>query len=618
MKNLFKQMLFIGVFLGICSCSDFLDRRPDSLAFTEDEIFTDYVSAVKFIDQLFAPWTYFDDWDMQNQNDGLRGFTHGKQFYGLRERVTDNCIGSDQNAWVGGTYWRSGNQAAGQNDVFWSEGSNLRYETMWRAIRVCNISIANVDLIENATAEQKARILGPAYFCRGHFYFMLLIGWGGMPYVTEPLDPAQNMDLTRLSYTETAQMIAKDFETAADYLPMIVENINMGLPSKMSAIAYRAKALTWAASPYANPDNNRQLWVDAAVACAEAITMAENSGYYKLIDFSLFKRMFTECVDETFQEVLFGRYWEAYRLTMSVYHVGIKSQEFGNHSWGGESVFENLAQCFYWSNGEPIDTESDEYKTKPFEGIGSANGGHDRRDPRFYESILYNGARTPQTDATGRTVEIWNQNDYDGVGSRELVLGATGNVLDGYTYTGYYDWKMWCNTYASTGTRYLRIMWNIIRLADIYLYYAETANRAWGPTGSPTGTPGGFSLTAVQSLNKIRERCGMPLFSAEASQPWLRPGDQQEFEKQIRNEFRVETCFEDKRWWDIRRWRLVDDPSITQMWGMYITRTGENDFTYQRVRLSSRDLMHADRHHLFRIKDNDVYLGPNFIQNPGY
>ena len=619
MKNVLKHLLFIGLFFNFSSCSDFLDRRPDAIALSEEEVFSDYESSQKFIDQLLAPWTYFDDNDLQNAQSGLYEYdTHGKTAYGLRERIVDNCIGNQQYSWVALCNWRSGSQS-NSTDRYWSEGSDLRYETFWKAIRIANISIANLDRIENATTEQKAKILGLAYFCRAHFYFMLVQGWGGMPYITEPLDPYDDMDFVRLSYAETCQKIAEDFETAAGYLPMIVDNIDYGRPSKMGAIAYKAKALIWAASPYSNPDNNRQLWVDAAVALGEAIVMAENSGYYKLIDFVDFKKLFTECNDETFKEILFGRYWDSYRFTMAVYHVGIKSVEFGNGAFGAESVTENLAQCFGWSNGETIDPASEEYRTQPYEGFGSAGGGHDGRDPRFYQSILYNGAVTPQVSATNRKVEIWNLSTYDGVAATELTTDAQGQALNGFTLTGYYNWKLYCNTYAGSGTRYQRIMWNYIRLADLYLYYAEAANRAWGPDGTPSGTPSGFSMTATQSLNKIRERCGMPLFNSAASEPWLRPGSVDEFEKTIRNEIRIETCFEEKRFYDVRRWAMCTNPDVLTMLGMWITRTGENTFTYQVTSLSaSLHLRWADRHHLFRIKNNDIYLGPNFVQNPGY
>ena len=208
MKTFYKQ-IFVSIFLvGLfCSCVDFLDRVPDSEAFTDEDIFTDYTQSQRFIDQLLIPYLYFDDNDLLNDKDW--GGMHGKRVYGLREHITDNIFHTSK-TWHPSNAYRTGNFSNSTNE-YWVEGSETRYTVIWKAIRVANLSIANIDRIPNATDEQRAKILGLAYFLRGHFYFMLLQGWGGMPYVTEPIDPEMNMDLPRETYTETARKIAADF-----------------------------------------------------------------------------------------------------------------------------------------------------------------------------------------------------------------------------------------------------------------------------------------------------------------------------------------------------------------------------------------------------------------------
>lgn len=603
-------MLFIaGILLGTCSCVDFLDREPDSVAYTDTEVFTDYEKSQKFIDQLLIPYRYFDDNDICNKEN--RDGTHGKKVYGLRERITDNCIANQQYSWVTHNAYRSGN-FTNPSDDYWAEGSELRYTTIWKAIRVANLSIANIDLITNAGDEEKAKILGLAYFLRGHFYFMLLQGWGGMPYVTEPLDPASDMDLKRDSYTETAQKIAKDFEKSAEYLPMVVPDEEWGRPSKMAAIAYKAKALIWGASPFANPENDKKLWEEAAIATGQAIDMADKSGYYRLIDMANFKKLFVDTDSETFREVIFGRANNNYKLWFAPYFSGIKSIEFGQGGMGAESVTENLAQCFPWSNGEPVDPNTEEYQHHPFTGDGVAHTG---RDPRFYQTLLFNGATTPQVAAKGRTVEIWNE-AFNNKQAAELNVDATYKALNGYTFTGYYNWKLFSAAYVTSAV--VNVMWNYIRLADLYLYYAEAANRAWGPNGAPTGISD-FNLTAVGSLNKIRERAGMPLYNDASPNAWLRTGGVEAFEQKIRNESRIETCFEEKRFYDLRRWRMMLGSDVQIMYGLYINKTDENAFTYTVTPLPDNlNLKWKEFHYLFRIKPNDTFLGPNFEQNPGW
>lgn len=604
-----KLVFFVTILIGISSCKKFLNQVPDSVAFTDDQIFTDYTQSQKFVDQLLIPGWYFDDNNILN-GASLNNF-FGKAVYGLREKISDNIIPNQQYNWISGNALRQGNgfQTNGATP-YWNESDYQRFAAFWKAIRAANLSIANIGRLTNATDAQKAAILGEAYFLRGHFYFTLLQGWGGMPWVNKPLDPEQNFDLPRDTYTVTAQKIATSFDSAALYLPLVVTDANWGKPSGMAALAYKAKALIWAACPFANPGNDQKLWQDAAVASAQAIDAAEKSGYYHLVDISNWKNMFVDVNPEALHEVLFGRLVNQ-PFSFGPYYTCPKSVAFGSNSVGCESPTENLAQCYAWNNGEPVDPNSAEYKSKPFTGDGVTHTG---RDPRFNLSIMYNGSSVPAVQKLNRTVEIWNASSYNGVGASELAING-GNPVAGWTFTGYYNNKLYADAMPTHGITY--IMWNYIRLADLYLYYAEAANRAWGPTAAPQGT-GTYTGTAVQALNKVRARANMPAY--DNSKPWLTIGTTDQFEKVVRNETRVENAFEDKRFYDLRRWNLMTDPATTgTQYGLYINRTGATTFTYSVVALPDNlQLKWQDRHKLFPINPNDTYLGPNFVQNPGW
>jgi hypothetical protein len=161
-------------------------------------------------------------------------------------------------------------------------------------------------------------------------------------------------------------------------------------------------------------------------------------------------------------------------------------------------------------------------------------------------------------------------------------------------------------------------MWNYIRLADVYLYYAEAANRAWGALVPPTGISG-FSMTAADAINAVRQRANMPKYDNASPYPWLHVGSVEDFEEKVRNETRIEMAFEEKRFYDLRRWKMMLDPKIHTMYGMYVERTGANDFTYTVTPLSyDFSLKWMEHHYLFKIKTTDTYLGPNFEQNPGW
>lgn len=656
MKNkIFIFIYLLGSIIGFSSCVDFLDQTPDAQALSEEDVFTDYDLSQRFIDQLYIRYAYFDDIDMtgyeQNKPFGYQ-FNFGRSAYGSRnERISDNCFMHGSREWHTNTKNRIGTWP-GTDGTYYNEGSGARFGTFWRAIRVCNLSIKNIDRIKDLTDAQRAKILGSAYFLRGHFYFSLLQGWGGMPYITEPVDPAANMDFPRLSYSETAKRIAEDFETAAQYLPIVynssdIENekvTNYGRPTKMACYAYKGKALLWGASPFSNPGNDTNLWKEAAVALGEAIQLAESSGYYKLTTLANFKSLCTNVNEDALQEIIFGRLFIEQNSDPHNAVSFLMKDVCLNGFVGGESVTENLASTFPWNNGEPINNSTSEYKTTPYYGDGITHTG---RDPRFYESILFNGHANAIWGSKGRVAQIWNTTTgtFNALTEGNITYpGSTGKPIDllvdgqnkasgGYTYTGYYIWKLFASAYSTGGK--VTNMFNYIRLADIYLYYAEAANRAWGPTGAPQGISG-FTMTAVESINKVRARqfgvgTGvpydgravtdpiMPAFDPASADAWLRPGDWQEFEQKIRNEIRIEQAFEEKRFYDLRRWNILLDPSVTKSMGMLIDRTGPKSFNYTVVPTGiSYDLILTEKNLLFPVPVNDTYLGPVFNQNPGW
>jgi len=99
----------------------------------------------------------------------------------------------------------------------------------------------------------------------------------------------------------------------------------------------------------------------------------------------------------------------------------------------------------------------------------------------------------------------------------------------------------------------------------------------------------------------------------------LQTGDATQFEQTIRNENRVETAFEEKRYYDLRRWKIMLDPSVLIQKGVYIKKTGVSSFEYTVVTLPDNlQLKWQDRHYLFPIPYKNVELGPNFTQNPGW
>ena len=143
------------------------------------------------------------------------------------------------------------------------------------------------------------------------------------------------------------------------------------------------------------------------------------------------------------------------------------------------------------------------------------------------------------------------------------------NQLNTSTRTGYYMRKLLredCNANPNS----LNAKYHIpvrIRYTEIFLAYAEAANDAWGPTGK-----GSNAYSAYDVIKAIRARGGVGTDNGDAYLESVK-GDKDKMAQLIRNERRIELCFENKRFWDIRRWKMPLDEKAK---GMQIEKAGES------------------------------------------
>lgn len=249
------------------------------------------------------------------------------------------------------------------------------------------------------------------------------------------------------------------------------------------------------------------------------------------------------------------------------------------------------------STGLPItDPESGYYEQNPYTD----------RDPRFEFTVIHNG----QT-VMNRKLQIYHldENNPNIAGSKDLKITA-GIPEMGYTQTGYYSNKWMGNTFGA----HLKCLWPYIRLAEVYLNFAEAANEAWG---SPDQKDGRCKYSAEEAINIVRNRAQMP----DINNKFL---NQTDFRERIRNERRVEFGFEEHRVFDLRRWLIGTQPQYRDIWRMKITKLKNGydkakyptGFKFERELLISR--IYEPKQNLFVIKLDDTNIGPNFKQNPGW
>lgn len=594
-EKIIRNIIFILIFsLGYISCeSTYLDKVEESEGYSEEDVFGDSINFRNFCDDLVMTPT-------------IKRFRDGEAPQGDFDDISDNSISGmtapgtpSVQASIGDFYSMRTNGNA-------TQCNNGTWDRMWASIRKANVCIQNIDMYPGSVSSKNG-FLGQSYFFRALNYFELIRRWGGMPYLTEPLAADADMDIPRLSYQESMKLVAEDFEMAASYLPATVPEERWQYPTSAAALAMKAKALVYAASPFAmeepgSPGEN--LWETAALAADAAIKHAESNGY-GLVSWENYKDLFmgrgTATMDPSIfmKEILHGRnYSHAYLWNSFCLRYLIPSWKDAPGKSRAAQPNQLLVDAFEMQeSGLPITDDQSGYEPQdPYAG----------RDPRFYENIIFN---TQKMHNRGRAMEIYNVTQATGVfGSRDLKYSA-GAVSMGQTQTGYYIGK-WVGTTLFKGAYYMQ--WSEIRMADLYLLFAEAANEAWGSPAQKNST---CTYTAEEALNLVRNRAEMP----DVNEKFL---TKNAFRDRVRNERRIELAFEAQRLFDIRRWKIAQQPENRDIWRMYITKlpgaTTEypTGFKYEPQLLKTR--VFEDKHYLFVIKLDDTDIGPNFLQNPGW
>jgi hypothetical protein len=248
--------------------------------------------------------------------------------------------------------------------------------------------------------------------------------------------------------------------------------------------------------------------------------------------------------------------------------------------------------CVIYDGLDPIINTTSSYNpTDPYAG----------RDPRMAASIYYNGALLNLTDPNS-AIQIYQGGDCQ-ISSTDIK----------YTRTGYYLRKFHNNKSSidNQSDGYMKIF----RLTELYLNFAEAANEAYGPNVNVPGVEGTVT-TALSAINAVRVRAGMPQFDVSGAP------SQTEFRKKYRNERRVELAFEQHRFFDVRRWLILEktDKNIT---GMNVMKNEDDTFNYTNSRFTVNLRKNNDTKYLIlplslnEVQKMERYTGVNW-QNYGW
>jgi hypothetical protein len=402
------------------------------------------------------------------------------------------------------------------------------------------------------------RLKGEAYFLRAWIHFDLLRRFGGLdengqlmgiPLLTSPLDITGELNLKRNTYAESVQQILDDIAVALsaglqdDYTgnDEVLGDNNVGRPTTVACRALKSRVLLYAASPAFGTSSYTQ----AAQAAIDVINAIGNTlpNIYNVNSVSS-----TFFNNDTNDEIILRR--------LNGGNVGDNVLENNNfppiHLGNGRAnPTQNLVDAFPMANGYPIDEASS--------GYVEANM-YENRDPRFYMTVIYNNL-----SFKGQNIETFEGGNN--------MPGATGVTVENSTRTGYYLRK-WISNSANLvpGNNVNAFHYNaIFRKSEIFLNFAEAVNEAFGPDG------GGLGLTAREAIAEIRRRAGV---ASGGSDDYLSSITSKENMRElIKNERRIELCFEGHRFFDIRRW---DDNLNEPITGLTIINNNNGTFDYQR------------------------------------
>ena len=630
-KNHLRTLLYTGLLtasFGLTSCEDYLEKTHESTV-SEEDAFKTFRTFQGFTEELYyclpdhahCYWQNSFNWG----EDEIISF--GKDYFmGYKIDLGD--------FWG----WQSGFDGWG---CCWMDGSNVSststdrfqkkfWPLAWYGIRKTNVGLENLDKLINATDEERNLIEGQLYFFRGWFHLMLIEYFGGMPYIDTVLSASEPLSNPRLSYQECADRIAKDLRRAADLLPIDWDKTTAGAATlgnnqqrinKIMALAFLGKNYLWAGSPlmnYASQGSrtyNADYCKKAADTFAELLELVESGQtQYALVDFDHYSDIFytyqqnamnpgsTEAI---FQTPMYD-WWNGSGWSLGPQFVG--SNQSGETNSTLFTPTANYVNYFGMANGLPLDD--------PDSGFDPEYPWRDR-DPRFYNDFIYDGVQTIENLSALSADQRDNQkiqyaNLYTGGNYRDEVNESrTGYLLRKFTplAVNYYDQGI--RDYGDALT--IQISW--MRLADVYLMYAEAAANG---CGSATSSAPGFSLTAVDAINRIRERAGV----ADVNSKYT--GNLDDFNSEVRRERAVELAYEGFRFNDLRRWLLLTVYPYNIKTSQEFDRVELNtdDPTQSRVanwreeEILRRNL--SEKHYWMPLKTNDVTIYPEFYQNPGW
>jgi hypothetical protein len=578
-----------GLLFFISSCNDFLDKEYDT-SMSEEQVFSNRENTRGFLANIYV-----------NLPDVFAGF-NDEQFLGAsRDCMTDNAV----------SYWDVHYYHAVLTDGYSASNHTLLgfWQTDVQGIRKVNQFLKNARAEVVGNAERAGddnrlfdRYMSEAKLLRAIFHFDIVCWFGDAPIIAEDEDGVpvvfdlgnpEAMNMSRTKAADALKWIADQCDLVKDALPFRYSNEteNWGRVNGAAAYALKSRALLYRASKLHNPSNDIEYWREAAQAARDFIAKNnQQSNSYRL--FTATPSDPTKNYYECFvtnpvynnEYILCRSVWNTYAIERLLAPCGFSGTIY---SVGRTNPTQNLVDCYETVNALPIDQDNSYDPQNPY-----AN-----RDPRLEQTILHQSS-------------VWGDRQQDE--EREVDVsqpdGKDYQSLHGGTLTGYYT-KKFLNNISFKSPNAPSHSCPIFRYGEILLNAAEAVNEAEGPNN------------AYQYVNEVRGRVGMPAYAGMT---------QEQLRERIRNERRIELCFEDHRFFDERRWMIFEGQNMNSekdlpyykqyynLYGVTVTNPANPNYEYVPAQKHPTRTFNSPKNYFFPLPNDEVKRAPNLKQNPGW
>ena len=502
--NIIKTVCLAGSFALLSACEDWLEIEPKD-RFGDTTVWGSEENADMFLNDIYNQLPHLNN-ETQNLDQYSDNSYVGAEWMNARTTIYTGAL--SPTSWIPGPWdmWK------------WGRQNNDDAKGQYERIRSCNLFITKVSE-SDFSAEYKKERLAEARFLRAWFYHYLWMAYGGVPIITEVLDNNVSTDIfyPRETAQKTFEFIDRELDEIKDDLPPRRSGSDLGRASKGAILTLKGWIELFHASDLRNPGKDKKRWETAAATLKDVIDLQVYHLQPTILD------LWTEATNNN-DEVIFD-------FQMSKQNGGRREGLFGpvfvkgvQSSWGNMQPTQELVDDYCMANGLPI--------TDPASGYDK-NNPYKNREKRFYQSILYDGSMWQGEEIITRV----------GVGSpNEIDTSSDSDV----TNTGYYTRKTIDESVNGADNLQMSngmINYIFFRYADVLLMYAEASLEA------------GDKPTAIKYLDMVRTR-GDNMPSVNDTYP--QGITENQLREIIRRDRRIELAFEDKRWWDILRWKICD------------------------------------------------------------